>query len=86
MSNIIDKVQGDLQSQYLAFRSLMWIDLVIGCLFAASGSFGWAFGLVIVGLILGSISNAKLSLINQNTVLENQNRIEGKLDKLLEVK
>ena len=44
MSNIIDKVQGDLQSQYLAFRSLMFIDLVIGCLFAASGSFGWAFG------------------------------------------
>lgn len=86
MSNIIDKVQGDLQSQYLVFRSLMFVDLVIGCLFAASGNFPWAFGLVIVGLILGSISNAKLSLINQNTVLENQNRIEGKLDKLLEAK
>lgn len=83
MSNIIDKVQGDLQSQYVAFRTMMWGDLIIGCLCAASGNFGWAFGLVIIGLILGNISNAKLSLINQNTVLDNQNRIEGKLDKLL---
>lgn len=86
MSSIIDKVQGDLQSQYVAFRTMMFVDLVIGCLCAASGSFGWAFGLVIIGLILGNISNAKLSLINQSTVLGNQNRIEGKLDKLLEVK
>lgn len=84
MSSIIDKLQGDLQSQYVAFRVMMFVDLIVGCLCAAAGSFGWAFGLVIIGLILGNISNAKLSLINQNTVLDNQNRIEGKLDKLLE--
>lgn len=84
MSNIIDKVQGDLQSQYTAFRTLMWVDLIIGSLCAAAGSFEWAFGLVIIGLILGNISNAKLSLMNQETVLQNQMRIEHKLEVVLE--
>lgn len=77
MSNIIDKVQGDLQSQYVVFRMMMWVDLLFGCLFAASGNFVWAFNLVIVGLILGQISNAKLMLLNQL-------HIEEKLDVLLE--
>ena len=86
MNNIIDKLQGDLQSQYVAFRTLMWVDLVVGCLCAAAGSFGWAFGLVIVGLILGNISNAKLSLMNQETVLQSLMRVEDKVDVLLEDK
>jgi hypothetical protein len=88
MSNVVDKVvtkvQGNLETQYAAFRVMMWADLVIGCLFAAAGNFPWAFGLVIVGLILGNISNAKLSLLNQEQVLTNQARIEDKLDVLLE--
>ena len=86
MNNIIDKLQGDLQSQYVAFRTLMWVDLVVGCLCAAAGSFGWAFGLVIVGLILGNISNAKLSLMNQETVLQSLMRVVDKVDVLLEDK
>ena len=87
MSNVVDKVvtrvQGNLETQYTAFRLCMWIDLMPGCLFAAAGNFPWAFGLVIVGLILGNISNAKLSLLNQEQVLTNQARIEDKLDVLL---
>lgn len=84
VDKVVDKVQGNLETQYTAFRALMWCDLVIGCLFAAAGNFPWAFGLVIVGLVLGNISNAKLSLLNQMQVLSNQKRIEDKLDVLLE--
>lgn len=84
VNDLIDKVQGNLETQYIVFRSMMWLDLIIGCLFAANGDFPWAFGLVIVGLILGSLSNAKLSLLNQEQVLQNQMRIESKLDVLLE--
>lgn len=84
--SVIDKIQGNLETQYKAFRTLMWADLILGSLCAAAGSFDWAFGLVIVGLILGNISNAKLSLLNQEQVLQNQMRIEHKLDVLLEEK
>lgn len=84
MNSLIDRLQGNLETQYTAFRALMWADLIIGCLCAAAGNFPWAFGLVIVGLILGSLSNAKLSLLNQEQVLTNQMRIEHKLDVLLE--
>lgn len=84
VDDVITKVQGDLQSQYVAFRVMMWIDLLFGCLFAANGNFEWAFGLVIVGLILGQISNSKLILLNQELFLQNQMRIESKLDVALE--
>jgi hypothetical protein len=84
VNKFVDKMQGNLETQYTAFRFCMWVDLVAGCLFAAAGNFPWAFGLVIVGLILGNISNAKLSLLNQEQVLQNQMRIESKLDVLLE--
>jgi hypothetical protein len=88
MSNVVDsvisKVQGDLQSQYVAFRLMMWVDLLFGCLFAANGNFAWAFGLVIVGLILGNISNSKLILLNQETVLQSLMRVEDKVDVLLD--
>lgn len=86
IDKVVTRVQGNLETQYIAFRALMWVDLVAGCLFAAAGNFPWAFGLVIVGLILGSLSNAKLSLLNQEQVLQNQMRIEHKLDVLLEDK
>lgn len=88
MSNVVDrvisKVQGDLQSQYVAFRTLMWTDLIIGSLCAAGGNFAWAFGLVIVGLILGNISNSKLILLALETSLQSSVRLEDKLDVLLD--
>jgi hypothetical protein len=84
INDVVTKLQGNLETQYTSFRVCMWIDLIAGCLFAAAGNFPWAFGLVIVGLILGNISNAKLSLLNQEQVLQNQMRIESKLDILLE--
>lgn len=84
MNSFIDKLQGNLETQYTAFRALMWADLIIGCLCAAAGNFPWAFGLVIIALILGNISNAKLTLMNQETALQSMTRIEDKLDVLLE--
>ena len=86
IDKVVTKVQGNLETQYKAFRSLMWVDLILGSLCAAAGSFDWAFGLVIVGLILGNISNAKLSLMNQETVLQSLMRVEDKVDVLLEDK
>ena len=84
MNSFIDKLQGNLETQYTAFRALTWADLIIGCLCAAAGNFPWAFGLVIIALILGNISNAKLTLMNQETALQSMTRIEDKLDVLLE--
>lgn len=83
---LVDLLKWDLHTQYLTFRAVMYVDLTISCLCAAAGSFGWGFGLLIVGLVLGGIGNDKLSLLNQQRVLNNQLRIEDKLDVLLEGK
>ena len=84
MQDIVNKVQGTLETQYVVFRTLMWCDLIIGSLCAANGNFTWAFGMVIVGLILGNISNSKLLLMGQETTLQSLMRVEDKVDVLLE--
>ena len=86
VDKVVCKVQGDLNSQYLVYRGLMWADLLLATSFAYCGSAFFAFAFAIIGLLLGALSNDKLNLLNQQVFLENQLRIEDKLDMLLEGK
>ena len=86
VGKVVCKVQGDLNSQYLAYRGLMWADLLLATSFAYCGSAFFAFAFAIIGLLLGALSNDKLNLLNQQVFLQNQMRIEHKLNILLEGK
>lgn len=68
-----------LEDQYKGFRVMFWVDIVLATLLILFGSSTAGLVLFIVGLQLGILSNNKISEINQN-------RIENKIDKLVENK
>jgi len=74
----------DLETQYKGFHLCFWSMLIIATITALFGNPITATLLGTLGLVSGAISQLKLVLINQELFLQNQLRIEDKLDVLLE--
>lgn len=73
----------DMEAQYQGFRSLYFFDLFVAFVLLITGQVYTAMFFIVVGLILGSISNSKLHAMTLERILTNQNNIEQKIDKLL---
>lgn len=74
----------DLDMQYKGFNLCFWGMLILAMTFALLGDTNTAILLGTLGMVSGVIALTKLVLRNQNMFLENQKRIELKLDLLLE--
>jgi tetrahydromethanopterin S-methyltransferase subunit E len=74
----------DLDMQYKGFNLCFWVMLSLAMIFATIGDVNTAVLLGTLGMVSGVIALTKLVLRNQNMFLDNQRRIEDKLDVLLE--
>ena len=83
ITKMVSRLQGNLNSQYIMYRCLMWGDLLIALVFACTGNAPLTFAFTAIALLLGALSNDKLLLLITGDIRDTHNRIEDKIDMMM---